>query len=194
MKIGLDVDGVLLDFVTPFWKFHNENHNTDIDLSKVVKSDYYFADFLGISREEEKKRMTDFFNHNYFYDLKPIIGSQEIVEKLSKKHSLYVITSREDSWRTKTIKSLDKHFKDKFNQVFFTGNYKGLNVEKADICLDLNIDLLVDDHLANVLGCSKVGVNSLLYDASHNGADLPANVNRVYSWEDIFNKIEGKLR
>ena len=83
---------------------------------------------------------------------------------------------------------LDKHFPDIFHSIEFTGLYGGQPRSKADVCRELNADLLIDDHLAHALPVAQCGVDVLLfgnYPWNQTKEKLPGNIRRVKGWDEI---------
>jgi len=82
--------------------------------------------------------------------------------------------------------------------VYFTNHYskKELNEtkKKSNICIELGVELLIEDSLDYAFECSSEKIKVLLLDKPWNKADkLPAGVTRVHSWREIIEKINGKI-
>jgi len=92
MKIALDLDDVLLDFIPALATFHNKRYGTS--LTKKDFHSYYFADVWGGTVDEAIQKMHIFYDSKYFDNMLPVEGSVEGVNYLKKEHDLLIATSR----------------------------------------------------------------------------------------------------
>ena len=53
MKIGIDIDGVILDFASKFLEYYNKKHKKNISIEDWIT--YNFWDLVSMSEEEGKK-------------------------------------------------------------------------------------------------------------------------------------------
>ena len=69
-------------------------------------------------------------------------------------------------------------------------NYDKLicSFDKDKVCKNENIDLFIDDSIENCNKVSKLGIETLLFTSKSNMSS-ETNLNRVYSWEDIYNFV-----
>ncbi len=191
MRIGLDVDDTSLDYVSVLCKWHNITYNTSLKKSDIVS--YNLWKSWGGTREEAIKKIHDFQESDYFNKIKPMKGAIEGINKLSKDHELYVLTSRSNYFTEKTKEQLLYHFGDKFLEFFFTNNYSNSNklisLKKSDICLKNEIELIVDDNFETAVQCADVGIRVLLMTQPWNKGKSYPNVERVNNWKEILEKI-----
>ena len=189
LKIALDLDDTLFDFVGGLAKFHNKKYGT-----KLKREDYFsfkFGEVWGCNQKEAEKRVDEFHNSNDFRNALPVEGSLWGVNGLAKYNELYVITSREktpylveqtNSWLNKyfPVKSeetdilLKKHpssiFKEeniRFSRNHYTGRGEDLRT-KREICDKLGIDLLIEDSLEYANQCVSDKRKALLLDSPWN--------------------------
>lgn len=80
-----------------------------------------------------------------------------------------------------------KQFSDVFQSVVFTSMRDGKR-SKVDVCRELCVSILIEDHLGHALPVAKAGIEVLLFgDYSWNQADsLPVNVHRVKDWAAVL--------
>jgi uncharacterized HAD superfamily protein len=190
MRIGVDLDDVLADFVPALAVYHNEVYGTA--LTKESFWAYRFWDVLGITQEEAVKRVYDFLRSSQAKEIQSLQGSREAVEMLGREHELFVITARDESIAEMTMEWLTKHFVDLFSGVYFANHFSTTSVPKSkgDICNELGIDVVVDDSSENALDCVTADRRVLLFSAPWNAnAQLAENIERVFAWEDILKKI-----
>lgn len=83
---------------------------------------------------------------------------------------------------------MTKEWLDKYNiyydKLIFTNAYD--NVAKARVCLENNIDIMIDDSVSICKSCLDNGIVALLMDKPCNSS---SDITRVYNWEDIYNFI-----
>lgn len=192
MIIGVDMDEVLVDLIVDVLRYHNEKYGTSH--SKEDISTYDLQNIWNVTWEETVQRFLDFYDTDYFDRGEVIELAKEGVARLAEKHELHVITGRPDSVEEKTRKWLDTHFPGFFKSINFTntwGDGKGKPRNKGEICRELGVEVLIDDHLNYASDAAKQGVKVLLMDAPWNrSAELPENVKRVLSWAEIPDIIE----
>ena len=104
MIIGVDLDGVVVDLMTPFLEFHNRNYGTSFSYQSITHQDFWIP--LGLEKEEANQRLFEFMKNSSFHDIKPQRGAIDALKKLSRNHRLDVITSRPEFYTEKTIQWL----------------------------------------------------------------------------------------
>lgn len=201
MNIGLDIDEVLLRLLDAFILYHNHAYGT-----RVVKDDfrsYSFEEILGGSKEEMKEKVLHFYTTPYFKDIQPVPGSQQGIARLAgadrseRKNLLYVITARAAGIKDQTQESLAYHFPNRFSGVELTDQWFGTSAEKprtkSSVCVDKNIEVMVEDSLMHALDCAAAGIKVLLLDLGYGwnqtSEKLPENIKRAHSWEEIVTEI-----
>ena len=192
MKIGIDMDAVVADMMTPLIDFCNIKYNTKTKLSD--HNTYAIETIWNCTEEEAIERCFEFFRSDSMNLIKPIKGAIEGVELLSNSHELHIITSRPDFINENTNKWIEKHFPNKFKTINQTNQFskKGsLKRKKSDICKELGVDLMIEDHLEYALDCASLNIKILLMDMPWNQTNiLPKNIVRVYSWNEIVGIID----
>ncbi len=184
-RVGVDVDEVLASMLVSFVDFHNSQYGTNIRVEDFTK--FSVGEVCGFSKEIEMERMYEFYFSDYFKKILPVEGSESGIKELKKDYDLFVITARSDSISKETISWLENYFPNSFKDVLFTNHYEKDSKSKGDVCLDLNIDILIDDNLDNVYDCLDKGKEVLLFDNIWNRDNFQnENIKRVYSWVDII--------
>jgi uncharacterized HAD superfamily protein len=164
MKIGIDLDGVVVDLVSPLLEHHNDKHGTNFVYQDIVEHDFWNP--LGLSREEGERRLIEFMQETDFDVIKPQLGAIEAVKKLSEDHELFVVTSRPELYTKKTFEWINHHLPNIFKKIVFTYQYPAIKgiVRKEEICRDESIDIMIEDFDRNLLGCARVCKKVLLFD------------------------------
>lgn len=169
MKVGSDIDDVLVPFMQGYISYHNMMHRTKIRLIDV--SNYHLWK-CGIhnSKEESIKEVLEFQNSIYFDSLGLIPGAKEVLEELSRRYSVPFITSRPEEMEYKTKNLFKKYFPKNGFDIFYSGEIYGGNLSKAEICKANNIPFIIEDNPDYAIDCAINGITVLL-------PDKPWNVN-----------------
>jgi 5'(3')-deoxyribonucleotidase len=191
MKIGIDVDDVLADFMNCFLKYYNKTYDTKFKRENFKSFSLWKT--IGGTREISTEIIKDFFKSEYFDSMDMVKGSQYGVKKLSKNNELIVVTSRPLKIYNETVDWLDKYFPNEFSSIEFSKDWIGKpnnKWRKKDICLAKNIDVLFEDNIAYARGCAKEGIEVKLFDCPWNQEKIrSAKINRVYCWEDAVGSL-----
>ncbi len=191
MKIGIDLDEVLADFLPALIEYHNATYGTF--LAREQFQSYKFWEVWGGTREDAIQKVYDFHKTSYFKNIKPVVGSQEAVGILKQNNDLVVITSRQDDVTKATKNWIAQYFSDIFSDIYFANHYSqnGGSTTKRQICDSAGIDLLIEDSPEYALECLDSRRKVLLLDCPWNkrSSELPHGIYRVNSWNDILNSI-----
>lgn len=188
MKIGIDIDGVILDSEALF-RTIAEMHNT-IELNDRPINDYEEP------RIQEKYNWTEQeineFAQKYFVEgtkqsnFMPYV--KEVLDKLKEEgHELVIVTAR--GHMIKEMKSvMEKRFKEE--NLVFDKYYWGLT-DKAKVCVDEKIDVMIDDNYKNCQDISSQNIKTLYFrDAGLK--KIPENdyLTEVHNWGEIYKYIK----
>lgn len=190
MRIGIDIDGVLTDFER--WqldvgsKFFSKYNKTIVNYNC-----YSVREVFGVSKDLSSK----FWNEHLFEyatDEPARKYASEIIEKLrDENNEILIITARfltdqdteqGDKMRKVVIKWLKKQniFYDK---IIFSPE------DKLDICLENNIDLMIEDCVNNINKISEA-IPVICFHAEYNKDCKGKNIYRAYSWYDVYDIIK----
>ena len=187
MKIGVDVDNVLSNFNEVLLNDYIK-HDKELQNKGIVKKDAYIRDMFAWSKEEEEtyyknnvERLSQF--------LKPIKDCAKYLKKLQDEgNTIYIISGRDNGEYTNpydmTVEWLKK-YDICYDKLILTNAYN--HQEKADICVNNNIDLMIDDSSIVCEKCLKNGIKPLLFTTLYNQKEL--RFERVNNWEEIYNYI-----
>ena len=190
MNIGIDIDGVLtneddyiLDFTSKYCYEHNLKGFNDANLYEYRKlnwdentiNDYRKEYFLNYVKYEPARRF-----------------ASEVIEKLRKDgHKIFIISARyktaengkinNENIRECTLNWLRKNSIE-YDKIIFT------KPPKVKEILENKIDIMIEDSPTTISELVKV-VKILYYDTRYNRNIEHENVIRVYSWYDIYMRI-----
>jgi uncharacterized HAD superfamily protein len=189
MRIGIDLDDTVFEFARTLLNEYELAFGKKIEFETVFS--YKFWEVFQLTKEE----MIDFFQRvvtkSFNENLALCEQSKESIHLLAKNNKLYFITSR--IAREGTIESLRKHFPDIDFEIVFSGNAHLQTTEKtkADICKELNIDVMIEDDKEYAKECSEKGIKVLLLDKPWNrGCKNNENIIRIKNWGEIVDKLE----
>jgi len=194
MKIAVDIDEVLGEFISEFLKWYNHEHGSSWMWDDVT--DYHWPTFMGNTTKEAVDDVHRFFETDKFRNLPLVVGAREGIAELLKGHELYAVTGRQNVVREITSDWLDRNFPNTFQGVEFTNTYPkdgSSTLTKGEVCERLGCEVLIDDDTRHVESLMKHGVRLIVMNKPWNGYHrLPASVLRADDWGEIVQAV-GKL-
>ena len=195
MKIAVDVDDVLVPLAKTFYDYHNKKFGTNINGETL--GHYRWDTHMGISLKESVERVQEFYATDVFKNMPVFENARETLKELAKSHELIVISSRFGFAKEFTREWINREFPGIFSNIIFSAEYhyeeeykKAKNLkEKAFVCLDNKVDIIIEDSLTHSLECAKRGIKVILLDKPWNQGSLAENVTRVKEWKEIIEKI-----
>lgn len=191
MKIGIDIDGVLTDIEQ--WQLDcGGKFFSKLNKSVVNKDGYEITEIFNVSEELDSQ-----FWNKYLYEYVTKEPSRKYASEVIKKlkdsgNEIYIITARyltdrntEDGQRMRQI-VIDwlKQQNIIYDEIIFAPE------DKLQICLENNIDVMIEDKVANIEKISS-RLPVICFHAGYNKHCKNDNIYRVYTWYDIYNLING---
>ncbi len=195
MKIGIDIDDTIS---ASFEEIFVLSQKFDIDV---------------VGREGKPSNYGKIDNHNYIETLYPH-WSQEQIKTFWKKYFIEVLTKA--NAKVDCAEIIQKLKKEGNQIILITSRYEVIpkknlvetatkqwlkahhilydklimnSQDKSKVAVEENIDLLIDDSITHCLSVEKKNIKTLLYTTVCNqGCDVQ-NLERVYSWPQIYKKI-----
>ena len=190
MKIGIDLDEVLADFMPQLLKYYNGKYKTNFRREQV--KEYNFWNLWHCTKEQAIDEVYQFFRSSYANEIQPVIGAKEAVPKLNKNNELFVITSRANDSAEETFRWINKYFSGVFSDIYITNQWNNLykrTKKKSDICKELGIELIVEDGPEHAIDCASSGLNVLLFDCPWNENIIETKIKRIKSWGEALKEI-----
>lgn len=190
MKIGIDIDEVIAEFVEGYFAFYNLKHNKNFKYEDAFTYDLWKV--LGISKENAFKIAREYYDSEFFDHIKLVSGSIEGINKLYQNNELFFITSRPKEIEKQTKEFLEKHFpKLSLNLIHSFNPLEKQGKSKAEISKELKISFLIEDHEEYALECAKKGIKVLLFDKPWNrNIQTHENIIKVLNWGEILEIIK----
>lgn len=187
MNIGVDIDNVLSNFNEVLLADYI-NHDKSLRNRGIVNHDVYIRKMFDWTLEEE----TEYYKNNIerlANLLEPIKDCSKYIKKLRDNgNKIYIISGRNNGEYSDpygmTIKWLKKHDIE-YDKLILTNAYN--HQEKANVCIEHNVDIMIDDSTRVCLKCSENNIKPILYNTDFNQSET--RFKRVHNWEEIYNDI-----
>lgn len=183
MRIGIDIDDVITDTSTSM-KEYIIRYDTNGELAKNIED---------IMRGDASTPFIEKFFIDHFLDIAGNAKIKDNAVRVIKKlfdngNEIYLITARGEKRKIfHDTEALTLEYL-KQNNICYT-NIIFNAVDKATLCVDNHIDLMIDDSIKHCEEVRNKNINSILFTSVVNKA-LPTTVTRVDNWLELEEKIE----
>lgn len=168
MNILIDMDQVLVDFITPLLNKYNQNYKTNITHNDI--KEYDLSKIMNIT---QAKKIWN--TRRFFLSLNPYPNAIEVMERLNKKHNLVIAT------KPGNINNMIEKAKwIEYNLPFIPFE----NITMTSYKYTMDFDIILDD---NPEYLQKFRRLKIVYDQPYN-QDCSCDF-RVYDWLDFERKI-----
>lgn len=192
MNIGIDIDDTIANTYDVLFKYVQEYtiHDIVTDREKAnrdIIAQMYHTNF----RNGDKKQDKEFLNRYYektVLKVEPKKNAVENIKKLKEEgNQIYLITARFPSNKF-DIEELTKDWLKKYDIQYdkLILNSENKVITAKEYC----IDIFVDDNIKNCTEMAKVGIKTYIMDTIVNKDFKDENIERVYSWSHLYQKIE----
>jgi len=192
MKIGIDIDGVLNDHGS-FCINYGTKYCHEIGKYTLTNLDSFDITSMFLWEDEITHNFWNKYRSIILTEMSSKIFAEEVIKMFKNDgHQIYIITARKnyDPWYSKELQPLvedkTKTWLDKndiiYDEIHFDVKNKGI------FCKENNIDFMIDDDPKNIRTL-KDNTNTIIFDTPYNRQEEFKNIERVYSWYDIYNKI-----
>lgn len=173
--IGIDIDGVIANFVPTFITVVEKRYGITIKESDIATHDLYQV--LGIS----PNIALDLINETLQMDLDVMSGAVEYLKLLKDKNKIILITARKIDENI-TKEWLRKH-SIPYDKIMFLEEGNKFNC-------DIELDVMVDDNLKEIINCQSIAKKLIIYDHPWNQTyDVEKKFYRVKNWKEIYDLI-----
>ena len=185
MKISVDVDGVLLEFVEKFCEIFNERYSTSYRKSDITRWEF-FSDW-NVSEEQCYEIFYEIYGDSMTI---PLIDDKipEYLEELNAMNKVDIVSARSSQYKSQLEKKLTFHG---IKQGLHYRNLILVNSKPYDLKLTHDYDIYVDDN-PNLVEPLKKKMRKylLLFDQPWNQeCKCEKNVIRVNNWKEVVEKI-----
>ena len=191
--IAVDIDDVLSASAEAFIAFSNKQWGHTLSVDDYLEE---WAVVWQVDLDEAARRAdlvhtygdTIIASHRVFDDAYPVL------QRLRKRFNLIVVTSRRKVLQPATEKWISQYFPDIFSAVHYAGIWDSeshilekVKATKAELCLELGADYLIDDQPKHCIAAAEAGIASILFgDYKWSRYDVvPNGVTRIHSWREV---------
>jgi len=187
--LAVDIDEVLAHHNQALVDHYNELYGTNHTVDGYMED---WAIWWDVDYDEAERRAAVFHKSKQYVDMQPVKGAVEALAELEKQYKLIIVTGRSRERAEYTHEWLDRHFPKVFHDAHFIGLWhEGRGKTKAEVCIKIGADILIDDSVDQAIACANAGIRVLLFgNYSWNQADeLPEPIERVMNWQEVLNKL-----
>ena len=201
LVIAIDCDDVLTDTLPQVVEDFNKTYGTQVELKHMYVDHNKIAAVFGAKTGQEAiQRFHSIYKRKGYYEaLKPIDGAVEAIKSLAQQHELHIVTGRQSFLEAATRHTLDTYFPGMFKSVEHTNYYKddneaaGIHRSKAEVCLQIGADILIDDHVVHGEDVLNAGVEQVIlfgeYPWNQRDELVPGMVHCV-NWQEALRRVE----
>jgi uncharacterized HAD superfamily protein len=181
VKVGLDLDGVVFDFVHGFSLFLHDHYGAPVIRSEEATAWYWHAD-VGLTEAQWHEGFAAFSAGGGFRGLELRPGAWDGVwSLLAAGHEIQYVSARRGAPRADTVQALVRNR--------LPPGPLRISEHKGRAVRELGLDVFVDDRPANVLEVLRAGARTFVMDLPYNRCDLPAEIVRVAGWRELLERI-----
>ena len=179
LKIGLDIDGVIVDYIQSMLPLLSEACNRRVVYHDICHWDV--AKAVGIPEYRMNEVWAEMFNTPRLLDAPPVEGALDGIKSLNE-HELCIVTGRPYMIKNLTEEWFAR-YAIRYDQLLFARPGNKLSVANG-------IDVFIEDYYDEAVKLSEAGIYTLLYDRPWNQSlFLPESCQRVYDWDDIVTAV-----
>ncbi len=186
--VAVDLDDVVVDSARPIIDHYNANYGTLLQLA-----DFYSTDYINLWDAPDKAtavgRVNKFLASDDYFEAAPEDQTINVIQGLKRAYRLFVVTGRPDFMKQATDRWMETYLPNVFEGMIFTNYFNERSVRsKGDICKELGVVTLIDDHLDHVLSAAQSGVEGVLfgdYPWNQTADKLPTGITRVANWQAV---------
>lgn len=186
MRIGIDIDGVMTEYDSVILKTANDYG------FKHIKNAYYLQDEFGITKEQEDKYWSKYYDKAQKYvEARPNVA--EVINMLHKRgHEIWIVTGRSEidvpkddnsSFVETTFNWLEK------NDIYYDKIFFRIT-EKGNFCQKYKIDLMIEDSPEQIIYLNKKNIKTIIMNCSYNRNMHLDNTYHVDNWDRINTLIK----
>jgi len=179
LSIALDIDGVIIDFVSAFIRTVRERLGFELKYEQIYCHE--ITQVLGLPKDDVKSLLSETLMRN---DFQLISGAKDAITRLNDEHHLFIVTGRDSCFEKQTKAILS------FHGIAYESLYFSEYLKKHEVAT--HFDVFVEDSLEEALSLTQRGAEILLFHHPWNSQTLNVRniVKRVHNWDEIVREIE----
>ena len=192
MKIGIDIDGVLVDL-----ERYVIDYGTKMCVEKQLPINLKLNEYWEVKKfswtDEQEEEFWNKYLENYVLKTRPREFAKEVIDKLRKENNkIYIITARNEEGLPPESYGKMQEFTKKWlqdNEIKYDEIIFASDTEKLEQCLKNDINIMIEDSPNNILNISSK-IKVIKYDCQYNKNIEGENIITAYSWYHIYNIIK----
>jgi len=181
MKIGIDIDGIIADFVSSFLPYLNKYCKCKVE--DIVS--YDFEKNIDISHENIEKLWKEVESNKIYSDLSLVKNSKMALEILARENRIYLISSRKKESHKDTLTWLRRN-KIPFDRLILTNGLKD-KISSMKKC-----DIVIEDSLEVARILEAQGIPVLLFE--YPWSRIGKKIKFVKNWKQAIKQIKALSR
>jgi uncharacterized HAD superfamily protein len=183
--IAIDCDDVILETSPYLIAYYNERYGTRLELKDMYT--FNLVAYQAASEEQVLERIEDYLLTDEFQRIQPLKETITSITNIANSYQLHIVTGRSKLLTATTELLIEKYFPGIFASIEHTGMVGKRARSKGDVCIDLDADLLIEDHLYHAKQVAAKSIDVLLFgNYPWNQAKvLPKHITRVENWSAI---------
>ncbi len=178
MRIGIDIDDVITNTSETIKKYVMNHKNSEIiqeHMKEIMKGNPSNSEVIEFCMEIYLK---------VFQEVKLKDNAKEVIQNLlDKGNEIYLITARGENFEFfRGSEEVTKKFLEDngihYNKIIFNA------INKAQLCLDNQIDLMIDDSVEHCEDVKNVGIKSIVFTSEVN-KNVATTIERVNNWLEL---------
>ncbi len=189
-KVGIDLDDVVFNFCAGLCAYHNKTYGTN--RRRRDNKNYIVGEMFACGEAEGHKRVYDYYHSPEHGRLRLLCGALQGLKTLAEKRVPIAITARPKAVQHITEQLIARRCPGIFTEFHFLGHHHTSapsKKSKGDICLEHDVEFMVEDALHNAESVGKNGIRVFLFDTPWNQGALPLNTTRVFGWKDLLSRV-----
>lgn len=182
MRIGIDIDDVITntsETIEEYVMQHKNSNKIQEHMKEIMKGN------------PSNPEVIEFCIETYievFQRVKLKDNAKEVIQKLlDEGNEIYLITARGENLEfLKGSEKITKEFLEdnniKYNKIIFNA------INKAQLCVDNQIDLMIDDSVEHCEDVKDIGIESIVFTSEVN-KNISTTVERVNNWLELESKL-----
>lgn len=190
MKIGLDVDGVILDYARVLRVYGELYDFIELKKDGVVNKNELLLRKRYNWTEEERMHFIDKYFIKLSKQTELVPGAKEVIQLLQKEeHELIVISARGLS-----VEEMEDAAKEKFKKENLTfSKFYWKQLDKLEVAQKEKIDYMIDDSYEVCKKLSENGIKTIYFrDKDMKKLEENENLIEVNNWGEIYRVIKNK--
>ena len=190
MRIGIDIDNVISNFNEELLKAYIEHDKELRNTGIINKNAEYIRNNMFDWSEQEQNEFYKLNIERIAINLKAIEGASKYINKLKQDgHTIYIISGRDNGEYSDPYTMTEnwlKKYDIVYDKLFLVDAYNSHS--KTEICLNHNVDIMIDDSKRMCTDIKKYGIKAFIMDTPYNRDTN--EFERVCSWKEIYKVIK----